>query len=440
MKKLIKSLGAILTTFLIFGCAEKEKQPIEPKNNGVEQEKEKPDIPEVTPQEFYCHISKYDDSTRYGGATITYRIKESSEGSTNVTLNNGQSFPSEPIESTIIIEITPDKFSNLTVFDVASENNIQTSYTSFLEESTPLTVKDWENYHNECRLKENTNEHIFEERLFINPCITYLRDINHLDNYTLEVEESRKFNDDGFVSNIEIYKEYLFYNNDNLVGKYKISCDGKVEYLEKDLSDLSPEDFEEQINAINYGTYVKANVEYTIRECLIGSVPGVANQNNEPLADGAFLSAKVSAVQTPSYDLTYTFPESTQFSYDVRQIISSSNVASIKAWLSYHKQRRPTENTVWFEGEGMYEKLYHNPYKMWMKTVGKRIPNSNIEGSFYGFEEYDRTFEENGLVNYVSFREYEEIDGIFSRYDTEPKYYKGKHFLSVEAHITYEFE
>ena len=75
-----------------------------------------------------------------------------------------------------------------------------------------------------------------------------------------------------------------------------------------------------------------------------------------------------------------------------------------------------------------------------MKIVGRRIPNAQIDGTFYGFEEYDRTFDENGLVNYLCYREYREIDGNFKRYDTDEKYYKGTYFLTVEARITYDYE
>ena len=58
----------------------------------------------------------------------------------------------------------------------------------------------------------------------------------------------------------------------------------------------------------------------------------------------------------------------------------------------------------------------------------------------WGFEEYDRRFDENGLVTYECITEYVEIDGTYIRWDTKPKYYKGIYVVTLEAHITYEYE
>ena len=135
MKKLTKYSGAILTTFLLLGCKESKDPTDDPNDNPAENEKErdKEKEPIVSPQEFYCYINNLDTSSRYKRAQITYTIKETSEGTTDVELNNDGQFPENGIESTLVIEATPDKYGNLTVFNVKSENNIQTSTSSFLK-------------------------------------------------------------------------------------------------------------------------------------------------------------------------------------------------------------------------------------------------------------------------------------------------------------------
>ena len=73
-----------------------------------------------------------------------------------------------------------------------------------------------------------------------------------------------------------------------------------------------------------------------------------------------------------------------------------------------------------------------------MKTKGHRPANSDVDGYFYQFEEYDRRFDENGLVTYEYIVDYYEIDGIFKKWDREPKYYKGIYIVTSEAYFTYE--
>ena len=446
MKKLTKYSGAILTTFLLLGCKELKDQTDDPNDNPAETEKEreKEKEPIVSPQEFYCYINNFDTSSRYKRAQITYTIKETSEGTTDVELNNDGQFPENGIESTLVIEATPDKYGNLTVFNVKSENNIQTSTSSFLKESTPLTIRDWEAYHNECRLKGNSNDYIFEEKLYINPCITYMNEIfphvkDNLKNYSYDQQQSRRFNDEGLASIIYINKSYYYYENDNIVGKYEISCDGKIEYFDKDTSYISLDDLSDTVKSIEYPEFTKQNIKYTIRECLVGDTPTSYYNSGGSLPDGTFNYAKVDAEQDSKANFKSTVPDSPKLGYLARYCATGARTMYLGGWLSFHKQRRDAMNRAELgEGDGIDETLYQNSYKTWMKTKGHRPANSDVDGYFYQFEEYDRRFDENGLVTYEYIVDYYEIDGIFKKWDREPKYYKGIYIVTSEAYFTYE--
>lgn len=451
MNKLIKKMGVLFTAFLLLGCDPKSKTTTHtPTNNtndnGSRAEPIQPD-PGISPEEFFCKIAKIDKSTRYKRALIRYSITQTNTGATQKTLRNRNPLQEGTFQSSCVIEVAQDERGELTYFATKETNNYLTQDEDFITDGrkTPLTIWDWESYHADERAIDRLLYEVYSESFHIDPYSTsmstsYLGGSNGFGDLDQFETNERTFNNNGLLETIYSSKRTIYYGNSkNKIGSYEIVCNGTVEYFEQD-TDLSPEAFEENINKINYGTYTKANIEYTVRECLIGSMPGVNYQNGDPLPDGSLLTLKMNAEQTSDLKVTCNYPNPSELTYSVKELITGANVVNIKSWLSYHKQRRPTENSIWVEGEGMYEKLYANPYKTWMKIVGRRIPNAQIDGTFYGFEEYDRTFDENGLVNYLCYREYREIDGNFKRYDTDEKYYKGTYFLTVEARITYDYE
>lgn len=451
MKKLIKNMGVILIALLLLGC---DKKPDENNQNTTDNEHESQPIQPVqgmSPQEFFLSIGKIDKSTRYKRAVITYSITQTASGTTQKKLKNGDPFQEGTFESSRVIEVTQGERGELAFFSTKEQTNYLSADEDYLTDGqkTPLTVWEWESYQTNQRLMDKLIYQVYSESFSVNPYNASMtiadmegtKGNNSRRLFNTFENNERTFDNDGFLTNIRSSKKIVYLDNAKKeIGIYEIVCNGTVEYFEKDTSDLSPEQYEEVISKINYGTYVKANIEYTTRECIIGSMPGVTYQNGDPLPDGSFLTLKTDAEQTSDLKVTCNYPNPSELSYSVKELVTGANVVNIKGWLSYHKQRRPNEHTTMVEGEGMYEKLYTDPYKTWMKIVGRRIPNAQLEGTFYGFEEYDRTFDENGLVNYLSYREYREIDGNFKRNDTKEKYYKGTYLITVEARITYDYE
>ena len=201
---------------------------------------------------------------------------------------------------------------------------------------------------------------------------------------------------------------------------------------------VSLETFTEEINKLEAQTNNrKIRISYHIVETLVGSVPNATfRSGNDPLPEGETITDLVLESRNDSAsDLKLISGEaSTRFS----QTFTSGIMIGIKNWLSYHKERRSAMEKESMQGWSTFkESLNINPFKMWMLEAGDKPANSGVEGNFYEYNEYERTFDENGYCQTLLFRDYTYIDGVYSRWDTDPKQYKGTFDAVATATIEY---
>ena len=195
--------------------------------------------------------------------------------------------------------------------------------------------------------------------------------------------------------------------------------------------------FTEAVNALESQTNNKRiRITYHIVETLEGSAPNATYRNNDPLPEGE--------------TITDLFLESRNNSASDLKVISGQSITrfteaftagisiTIKDWLSYHNERRSAAAREAQVGWNIFnEDLKVSPFKMWMIYAGNKPANSSVEGTYFGYNEYERTFDTNGYCQTIIFREYTYIDGTFSRWDTDPQYYKGTFDAVATATIEY---
>ena len=180
----------------------------------------------------------------------------------------------------------------------------------------------------------------------------------------------------------------------------------------------------------------KIRLSYHIVETLEGSTPNATTRNGAPLSEGQTVTDLVLESRNDSAsDLKLISGEaSTRFS----QNFTSGIVIVIKSWLSYHNERRSAAER---EAQATWtifdENFKANPFSMWMVYAGTKPANSGVEGTYFAYNEYERTFDENGYCQTILFRDFTYIDGIYSRWDTDPQYYKGTFDAVATATIEY---
>lgn len=180
----------------------------------------------------------------------------------------------------------------------------------------------------------------------------------------------------------------------------------------------------------------KIRLSYHIVETLEGSAPNATTRNGTPLSEGQTVTDLVLESRNNSAsDLKLVSGEaSTWFS----QNFTSGIIIGIKSWLSYHNERRSAAER---EAQATWtifdENLKANPFSMWMVCAGTKPANSGVEGTYFAYNEYERTFDENGYCQTILFRDFTYIDGTFSRWDTDHQYYKGTFDAVATATIEY---
>ena len=197
------------------------------------------------------------------------------------------------------------------------------------------------------------------------------------------------------------------------------------------------EAFTEAINALEPQTNDrKIRISYHIVEALEGSAPNATYRNGDFLPEGETITDLVlESRKNSSTDLKVISGQSTTH---FTEIFTAGISITIKDWLSYHSERRNAAAREAQAGWNIFnEDLRVSPFKMWMVYAGNEPANSGVEGTYFGYNEFDRTFDTNGYCQTILFRDYTYIDGIFSRWDTSPQYYKGTFDAVATATIEY---
>ena len=195
------------------------------------------------------------------------------------------------------------------------------------------------------------------------------------------------------------------------------------------------EAFTEETNKLSAMSEKPFRMTFQITETLVGTYPIYKRNSSELLAEGVYNSTLVIESSDGSLSKTKVVgdrPNTTNNS----DLYASGTTYDVKGWLAYHKQRRSFLDSAQ-EGEGFKETFYLESFRMWFVSWGNRPANSSVEGTYFGFEEQERTFDENGYCKTIYLKDYRYMDGVFSRWDTQPKEYHGSYETVVNGTVEY---
>ena len=200
------------------------------------------------------------------------------------------------------------------------------------------------------------------------------------------------------------------------------------------------ETFTEAVNKLEEQTNnKKIRISYHIVETLEGSVPNATFRNRDSLPEGQTVTDLVLESRNNSAgDLkVITGQSTTSFSGN----FTSGIYITINDWLSYHKEKRNNAAREAMPGWNIFhESLKVTPFNMWMVYAGNRPANASVEGTYLSYEEYERTFDQNGYCQTLLYREHTYIDGTYTANNIsheEPKQYKGTFDAVATATIEY---
>lgn len=200
---------------------------------------------------------------------------------------------------------------------------------------------------------------------------------------------------------------------------------------------VSLEAFTEDLNKLSPQTNNrKIRISYHITETLEGSTQNAIDNKSQPLSEG-----------TITYDIVLESKQNNASSLSVisgnfltkfSTIFQAGINVTLSFWNSYRNERKTAVTNESQPGWNVYnESVNVNPFKIWWVESGTRPANSEVEGTFFAYTEYERVFDDLGYCKTLYFKEFTYIDGVYKKWDAEPKYYKGNY--SAEASATIEY-
>ena len=201
---------------------------------------------------------------------------------------------------------------------------------------------------------------------------------------------------------------------------------------------LMLEQIEEEINRIDPQPEEKKKVRYTwhIEEKITGNYYKVMLDGNQ-MPEGETIGDFVSETRNDNLDANIQLisgaPVTQMQQYYARNYTSS---VTPSGWLSYHTQRRSFLKSAQ-EGEGFEERFYTNPLTLWMRIWGRRPANAQMDGIYFGYEEFERTYNAQGYCTSLIIKEYTYMKGSLSSWNNPTREYDGSYEYSLTCSIEY---
>ncbi len=230
-----------------------------------------------------------------------------------------------------------------------------------------------------------------------------------------------------------------------------LSSDSSVESLSSDSSSssfsysfeekqagLTLEEITEEINKINPQPEERKKVRYTwhIEEKLTGLYPE-AMLDGTQMPEGEIVGDFVSEPKNHNLDTNIKVISGTPVTRMQRYYASSySSSITPKGWLSYHAQRRQFLDNAQ-EGEGFEERFYTNPLTLWMRIWGRRPANAQMDGIYFSYEEFERTYNDSGYCLTFKVKEYTYVKGTMTSFMNGTVEYDGSYEYSLNCGIEY---
>ena len=193
--------------------------------------------------------------------------------------------------------------------------------------------------------------------------------------------------------------------------------------------------FTEEVNKLEQSTQRPFRITYQFVETVVGTFPIYKRNGSDLLEEGVYNSTLVLESSDGSQSKLKVVGERPNTTSSADSFTSGTTLDA-KGWLGYHGNRRRFLDSAQ-EGEGFEETFYLDAFRMWMVIWGNRPANSQVDGTYFGYEEFERTHDENGYCKTIYYRDYRYIDGVFSRWNTQPKEYHGSYDFLVQGTVEY---
>ena len=201
---------------------------------------------------------------------------------------------------------------------------------------------------------------------------------------------------------------------------------------------LTLEQIEEEINRIDPQPEEKKKVRYTwhIEEKITGNYYKVMLDGSQ-MPEGETIGDFVSETRNDNLDTNIQLISGTPVT-QMQQLYARNYTSSItpSGWLSYHTQRRSFLKSAQ-EGEGFEERFYTNPLTLWMRIWGRRPANAQMDGIYFGYEEFERTYNVEGYCTSLKIKEYTYMQGSLSSWNNPTREYDGSYEYSLTCSIEY---
>ena len=198
---------------------------------------------------------------------------------------------------------------------------------------------------------------------------------------------------------------------------------------------MTLEAFTEEVNKLDQQTAKPFRMTFQITETVVGTYPIYKRNSNELLTEGVYNSTLVVESTDGNLSNSKLVGERPSNSSRADEFINGV-VYTVSGWLNYHAQRRSFLDSA-LEGEGFKETFYRDSYRMWMVSWGNRLANHSVQGTYFGYDEHERTHDEKGYCKTVYVKEYEYLDGSISRYGTQYTEYHGSYDFVLNGTIEY---
>jgi len=194
----------------------------------------------------------------------------------------------------------------------------------------------------------------------------------------------------------------------------------------------------EEINKINPAPEERKKVRYTwhIVEKLTGTYPKMMLDDTQ-MPEGEIVGDFVSEPKTHNLDTNIKIISGTPVT-QMQQYYARNYSSSItpSGWLGYHSQRRIFLNNAQ-EGEGFEERFYTGPLTLWMRIWGRRPANAQMDGIYFAYEEFERTYNASGYCTSLKIKEYTYAKGRMTSFMNGDVEYDGSYEYSLSCSIEY---
>ena len=201
---------------------------------------------------------------------------------------------------------------------------------------------------------------------------------------------------------------------------------------------LTLEQITGEINQIDPKPEEKKKVRYTwhIVEKITGNYYKTMLDGSE-MPEGEIVGDFVSQPKNNNLDTNIQLisgtPVTQMQQYYARQYTSSITPSG---WLGYHSQRRQFLDSAQ-EGEGFEERFYTNPLTLWMRIWGNRPANAQMDGIYFGYEEFERVYNAAGYCTSLKIKEYTYMKGSLSSWNNPTRDYDGSYEYFLTCAIEY---